>query len=95
VPLCPGNEAGFSPEGPGDEDSEPPPGRVAVVYDDKKGTEGVWLDPKTHKTHAGEFALDATYDDHGNWTELRSWFTPADGGNRILTRSIKQTISYR
>ena len=60
-----------------------------------KGTEGVWLDPKTHKTHAGEFALDATYDDHGNWTELRSWFTPADGGNRILTRSIKQTISYR
>ena len=122
---------------PGDEDSEPPPGRVAVLYDDKKntgeqdfydpggkllarslaqfdphgyvtkvqvlGADGkpadpnreIWRDPKTHKDHSGTYTSEASYDDHGNWTELRSWFTPADGSDRILTRSIKQTITYR
>lgn len=123
--------------GPGDVDSEPPPGKVVIQYDDKKHTgeqdfynpdgrlvlrmlaeldshgyvtktqvldatgkeskasEGIWVDPKTHTTHSGRYVLEATYDDHGNWTELRSWFAPADGGGRILTRSIKQTITYR
>ena len=56
---------------------------------------GIWTDPKTHKKHPGTYAVEATYDDHGNWTALQSWFTPADGGERILTRSIKQTITYR
>lgn len=122
---------------PGDVDSEPPPGRVAVLYDDKKHNGGqdfydpggklvlrmmaefdghgyvtrmrvldadgkpqdsnqdVWLDPKTHKTYSGTYTTDAIYDDHGNWTVLHSWFTPVDGSERILTRSIKQTITYR
>lgn len=122
---------------PGDENSEPPPGRVAVLYDDKnhsgeqdffdadgkflvrmtaefdshgyvtkletldaagkqlKASEGIWVDPKTHKTHPGTYTSEAKYDDHGNWTQLRSWFAPADGGDRILLRSITQTITYR
>jgi hypothetical protein len=123
---------------PGDVDSEPPPGRVAIQYDDKKhtgeqdfyGAEGkliarsvaefdahgyvvkqqtldanlkqpdfdkdiIWTDPKTHQKHSGAYAVEAIYDDHGNWTTLQSWFTPDDGGDRILTRSIKQAINYR
>jgi hypothetical protein len=121
---------------PGDVDSEPPPGKIAIQYDDRKhsgeqgfydldgklllrviaefdahgyvtkteafdatgkqpqGSEETWRDPKTHKTHSGKYVSDAIYDDHGNWTELRSWFVPADGGDRILTRSSKQTITY-
>jgi len=122
---------------PGDVDSEPPPGRIVIQYDDKKhtgeqdfyspegkllvrslaefdahgyvtkmqvldadgnevkSTKGIWVDPKTRKEHSGTFTVEATYDDHGNWTTLQSWFTPDDGGDRILTRSIKQTITYR
>jgi hypothetical protein len=122
---------------PGDENSEPPPGRVAIHYNDEKHTgeqdfydpagkltarslaefdahgyvtkteafdgtgnqmkdsEGIWVDPKTHKTHSGRYVVDVTFDDRGNWTALQSWFSPADGGDRILTRSIKQTITYR
>jgi hypothetical protein len=60
-----------------------------------KSTKGIWVDPKTRKEHSGTFTVEATYDDHGNWTTLQSWFTPDDGGDRILTRSIKQTITYR
>lgn len=122
---------------PGDVDSEPRPGRIAIHYDDKKHTgeqdfydpdgklllravsefdphgyvikteafdaaekpvdadEEIWVDPKTHKKHAGTYSIDVAYDDHGNCTALQSWFTPSDGGDRILTRSIKQTITYR
>ena len=60
-----------------------------------KSTKGIWVDPKTRKEHSGTFTVEATYDDHGNWTTLQSWFTPDDGGDRILTKSIKQTITYR
>lgn len=60
-----------------------------------KASEGIWVDPKTHKTHPGTYTSEAKYDDHGNWTQLRSWFAPADGGDRILLRSITQTITYR
>jgi hypothetical protein len=35
------------------------------------------------------------YDDHGNWTERRRWFSPADGSPRIMTRLIRQSITYR
>jgi hypothetical protein len=122
---------------PGDENSEPPPGKVTIQYDDQKhageqdfydvdgkllvravaefdshgyvtkqqtldvngkqvkGTEGIWVDPKTHAQHIGAYAIEVTYDVNGNWTALQSWFTPSDGGDRILTRSIKQTITYR
>ena len=123
--------------GPGDEDSEPPAGKIEIQYDDTKhtgeqdfynpdgtllfrsvaefdshgyvtkqqtfdaagrpakGTEGIWVDPSTRERHSGAYSSIAAYDDHGNWTELQSWFTRTDGGKRILTRSIKQTITYR
>jgi hypothetical protein len=60
-----------------------------------KASEGTWVDPRTHATHSGAYATEATYDDHGNWTEFRWWFIPSDGGDRVLTRWIKQTITYR
>jgi hypothetical protein len=43
----------------------------------------------------GNVKWEVIYDDHGNWTERRRWFTPADGSPRIMTRLIRQTITYR
>lgn len=50
-----------------------------------------------HKSsmRAGNVEWEIIYDDHGNWTERRRWFTPADGTPRIMTRLIRQTITYR
>lgn len=50
-----------------------------------------------HKSsiRAGNVEWEVIYDDHGNWTERRRWFTPADGTPRIMTRLIRQTITYR
>jgi hypothetical protein len=50
-----------------------------------------------HKSsiRAGNVEWEIIYDDHGNWTERRRWFTPADGTPRIMTRVIRQTITYR
>jgi hypothetical protein len=46
-------------------------------------------------TRAGNTEWEIVYDDHGNWTERRRWFTPADGGPRIMKRVIHQDITYR
>jgi hypothetical protein len=43
----------------------------------------------------GSVEWEVIYDDHGNWTERRRWFTPADGSPRIMMRLIRQTITYR
>jgi len=33
------------------------------------------------------------YDEY--WSERRRWFTPADGSPRIMTRAIRQNVTYR
>jgi len=43
----------------------------------------------------GSVEWEVIYDDHGNWTERRRWFAPADGSPRIMMRLIRQTITYR
>jgi len=57
----------------------------------------IFVDPKTHvsSNRAGSVEWEVIYDDHGNWTERRRWFTPADGSPRIMMRLIRQTITYR
>ena len=42
----------------------------------------------------GDVEWEVLYD-HGNWTERRRWFIPADGSPRIMTRIVKQSITYR
>ncbi len=56
-----------------------------------------FVDPKTHKSsrRPGSVEWEVIYDDHGNWTERRRWFTPADGSPRMMTRLIRQNITYR
>ncbi len=46
-------------------------------------------------TRLGNVEWEVIYDDHGNWTERRRWFTPADGSAKIMTRLIRQKITYR
>jgi hypothetical protein len=55
------------------------------------------IDAKTGrgKDRKGELSWSITYDDHGNWTERQAWFTPADGGDRVLLRVLRQSIEYR
>jgi hypothetical protein len=62
---------------------------------EKVGAE-VFIDA-THKTtnRPGDVEWEVIYDDHGNWTERRRWFIPADGSPRIMTRGVKQSITYR
>jgi hypothetical protein len=67
---------------------------------DNSGKEGIgseiFVDSNWHSsTRAGEVEWEVIYDDHGNWTERRRWFKPADGSPRIMTRLIKQSIIYR
>ncbi len=56
-----------------------------------------FVDPESHKpsTRPGSVEWEVIYDDCGNWTERRRWFTPADGSPRIMTRVIRQNITYR
>lgn len=62
---------------------------------EKVGSE-MFIDPTGKMTSpAGNIEWEVLYDDHGNWTERRRWFMPADGGPRIMTRIIKQSITYR
>lgn len=55
------------------------------------------VDPRSHKLsdRPGSVEWEVIYDDQGNWTERRHWFTPADGSPRIITRIIQQKITYR
>jgi hypothetical protein len=46
-------------------------------------------------TRPGGVEWEVIYDDHGNWTERRRWFTPADESPKIMTRLVRQTITYR
>jgi hypothetical protein len=63
---------------------------------EKVGSE-IFVDPKTHKSsiRPGAIRWEVVYDEQGNWTERRRWFSPADGGERILVRRVRQTINYR
>lgn len=47
------------------------------------------------ESRPGKTEWEVSYDDHGNWTERRKWFTPADGSVRMLLQTIRQTIRYR
>jgi hypothetical protein len=55
------------------------------------------VDPNTHKSSSrrGSVEWEVIYDDHGNWTERRRWFTPADGSPRIMRTLVRQNITYR
>jgi hypothetical protein len=59
--------------------------------------EDMFVDPQSHRATArpGNVEWEVIYDDFGNWTERRRWFTPADGGPRVMTRLVRQTIAYR
>lgn len=46
-------------------------------------------------TRRGKNEWEVIYDRHGNWTERRRWFTPADGSSRIMITFVRQTITYR
>jgi hypothetical protein len=53
------------------------------------------VDPQTHEIRSGKVEWEVIYDNHDNWTERRRWFEPADGSPRILTRIVRQKITYR
>ncbi len=55
------------------------------------------LNPTTNKMEIqkGSVFWEVIYDDHANWIERKRWFTPVDGGARILLRRVTQTITYR
>jgi hypothetical protein len=55
------------------------------------------IDSRSHKasTSPGKVEWEIVHDDHSNWTERRRWFTPADGSARVMTRVIRQNITYR
>jgi len=56
----------------------------------------LFVDSMRHSTvRAGDVEWEVLYDEQGNWTERRRWFTPADGSPRIMTRIWKQAITYR
>jgi hypothetical protein len=62
---------------------------------EKTGSE-IFVDPQYKSSiRPGNVEWEIIYDDHGNWMERRRWFTPADGTPRIMTRLIRQTITYR
>lgn len=56
----------------------------------------IFVDPQYKSSiRAGNVEWEIIYDEQGNWTERRRWFTPADGTPRIMTRLVRQTITYR
>jgi hypothetical protein len=73
--------------------------KLRVLGDSGKEQMGdeIFHDPQSSKltTRPGQVEWEVVYDDHGNWTERRRWFTPADGSPRIMTRAIRQNITYR
>jgi hypothetical protein len=62
---------------------------------EKVGSEGFIDSTRKITDRLGDVEWEVLYDDHGNWTERRRWFIPADGSPRIMTRIVKQTITYR
>jgi hypothetical protein len=69
---------------------------VDASGNEEKGSE-LFVDPLSHKatTRPGNVEWEVIYDDRGNWTERRRWFTPDDGSSRIMTRLVRQQITYR
>jgi len=69
---------------------------VDASGNEQKGSE-LLTDPQSHKVTArpGKVEWEIIYDDQGNWTDRRRWFTPDDGSARIMTRSVRQQITYR
>jgi len=69
---------------------------VDASGNEQKGSE-LLTDPQSHKvtTRPGKVEWEIIYDDQGNWTDRRRWFTPDDGSARIMTRSVRQQITYR
>lgn len=55
------------------------------------------IDDKTGKPgeRKGDISWEVTRDGHGNWTERRAWFMPADGSPKFLVRVLRQKIEYR
>jgi hypothetical protein len=43
----------------------------------------------------GKCAWEVDYDSHGNWTERRLWFSPADGTPKLLLKKYQRTLTYR
>jgi len=80
-------------------DHEGIPTKLQIIDESgKKRTDSEsFLNPETHKVESrpGTVEWEVAYDGHDNWTERKRWFTPVGGGDRILMRSIKQTITYR
>jgi hypothetical protein len=71
--------------------------RVIDASGKEQTGEEMFVDSQSHKTSTrpGSVEWEIIYDDHGNWTERRRWFTPVDGSARIMTRMIRQNITYR
>lgn len=62
---------------------------------ERPGSE-IFVDAAKHvTTRPGQVEWEILYDNHGNWTERRRWFTPQDGSPRIMTRLVSQTITYQ
>jgi hypothetical protein len=53
------------------------------------------LKTKQLENRSGMSEWEIAYDARGNWTERRLWFTPADGGSRVLQQFVRQIITYR
>jgi hypothetical protein len=55
------------------------------------------IDDKTGKPseRKGEISWEVMRDNHGNWTERKAWFVPADGSPKVLVRVLRQKIEYR
>jgi len=74
---------------------------IALREFDGLGKEGTGsdsvLNPMTGKMEEqkGSVTWEVVYDDHGNWTERKRWFAPADSGPRILVQMVQQSITYR
>jgi hypothetical protein len=70
-----------------------------VIFDssgkEMTGSETFFDAKHVSTTRSGTVEWEVIYDDLGNWTERRRWFTPADGSPRIMTRLVLQTITYR
>jgi hypothetical protein len=53
------------------------------------------LKTKQLENRSGSSEWAVVYDERGNWTERRLWFTPADGGSPVLKQFVRQIITYR
>lgn len=79
-------------------DRDGTPTKFVILDQSGKEVPGTDIDDASARTSAarsGTVEWEIVYDNRGNWTERRRWFTPADGSPRIMTRLVRQTITYR